>query len=190
MGLVPSGFALTAVVFLTAGAFEVVGVGLTGVAFGAEETAPVVLFTGVLVGFLTVLAGFEAAFVSAAAAAAAAEFFLTGRGLIVPSGVRAGVGLGVPLPVALTAGTVVFFTAGAVSAFFTAPEAAFTGVAVVFGVVDAPLASSFLGSFFTGVAAEFALFVAVAVVFLTGVALVADVAVFAGVAVAGFFAVD
>lgn len=177
---------MTAVVFLTAGALEAVGVDFTGVAFVAEETAPVVLFTGVLVVFLTVLAGFKAAFVSAAAA----EFFLTGRGLIVPSGVRAGAGLGVPLLVALTAGAVVFFTAGVVSAFLTVPEAAFAGVVVVFGVVEAPLASSFLGSFFTGVAAEFVVFVAVVVVFLIGVALVTDVAVFTGVAVAGFFAVD
>lgn len=171
----PSGFALTAGVFLTAGALEVVGVDFTGVAFVAEETALVVLFTGVPGVFLTVLAGLEAAVVSAAGV------FLIGKGLTVPRGVRAGVGLGVPFPVALTAGAVVFFTAGVVSAFLTAPGVAFAGVVVAFGVADAPLASSFLGTFFTGVVAEFAVFVAVAVAFLTGVALVA---------VAGFFAVD
>lgn len=182
----PSGFALTGV-FLTAGALLVVVAGLafTGVAFAVpEETAPLALLTGVLaVVFLTVLAGFAAA---AADAVSAAGFFLTGNGLTVPRGVRAGAGFGVPLPFALTGVAAVFFATGVV------PEVTFAGVVVVFGVVDAgaPFASSFFGTFFTGVAAEFAVFVAVVVAFLTGAALVAEVAVFTGVAVAGFFAVD
>lgn len=181
----PSGFALTGV-FLTAGALLVVVAGLafTGVAFAVpEETAPLALLTGVLaVVFLTVLAGFAAA----ADAVSAAGFFLTGNGLTVPRGVRAGAGFGVPLPFALTGVAAVFFATGVV------PEVTFAGVVVVFGVVDAdaPFASSFFGTFFTGVAAEFAVFVAVVVAFLTGAALVAEVAVFTGVAVAGFFAVD
>jgi hypothetical protein len=89
--------------------------------------------------------------------------------------------------------TGVFF-AGVVIAGLLAEAAVtgfFTGAEVAAGLeVAAPAAFSFLGTLLTGAAADPAVSVAVATGFFTGVVLAADVAVFAGVVVVDFVAVD
>jgi len=190
VGAVPSGFTL-------------VGVRLTGLAFAAgvvfaagEDVAAVVVvfFTGAL---LTALAGCDCA-------APVVGFLRMGRGFVVPRGVRWRAGLEASLTGVLPVVTGVFFTGvvveagllaeAAVAGFFTGVEdaagVAFTGVVFAGVEADAPAALSFLGTLFAGAAADPAVSVAVATGFFTGVALVADVAVIAGVVEAGFVAVD
>lgn len=172
-GCWPSGFTLTGV-FLTVEVFFPAVVGaFTGVAFTGVE----VLLTGVLVVvFLTVLADLVTG-------VSAADLFLTGRGLIVPRGVRVRAGFDTSLTLVLPAVTGVFFTTEVLSSFFAA-----AGVVVVFVTLDVgvPAALSFLGTLFTGVAAGLVVSVVAADGFLTGAALVAG---FTGVAVVDFFAV-
>jgi hypothetical protein len=160
------------VVFLTGVAF--VGVGFAGVALVVvEEAALVVFFNGVEPAvFVTVLAGLDSKVL-------AAGFFLTGSGFVVPRGVRVRAGFEASLTADLPAVTGVFFVGVDVAAgvAFVAADVVFAGVEA-----DAPAELSFLGTLFAGVVAELAVFIAVAAGFLTGVALVADVA--------GFFEVD
>jgi hypothetical protein len=136
----------------------------------------------------------------------AAGFLRTGSGFVVPRGVRVRAGLEASLTAALPTVTGVFFAGVVVAAGLLAEAVVtgfFTGVEVAAGVAlvavdvafagveaDAPAGLSFFGTLLAGVAAELAVLVAVAAGFLSGMALVADVAVFAGAVVAGFFAVD
>jgi hypothetical protein len=186
--VVPSGFTFDAG-FLTGVAFA--GLGFTGVALVVvEEAALVAFFKGVDPAvFVALLTGLESELL-------ATGFFRTGSGFVVPRGVRVRAGFEASLTAVLPAATGVFagvvvaaglLAEAVVTGFFAGVELA-AGVALVaveivvagFGA-DAPAELSFLGTLFTGVAAELAVLVAVAG-FLAGVALVA--------VVAGFFAVD
>lgn len=155
--------------------------------FGATGVNPVVLFTGAVPAlFFSVLADFVAGVLVTS--------FLTapGNGFFVPRGV---LGFDAALMV-FFAGVVVEGVEVDGTVFFVAVDdavgVAFVGAVAVFPGVDVavPAEPSFFGTFFTGVAVEVVVFVAVAAGFLTGVALVAADVVFAGVAVVGFFAVD
>lgn len=188
VGVVPSGFTFAGV-FLTGVTFVDVGFAVS------VEAALVAFLTGAVLAVLfTVVAGL-------AAGVLVAGFFRTGSGLVVPRGVRVRAGFEASLMFALPVVTGVFFIGVAVDAgllaeavvtgFFAGVDVA-AGVAVLFTEVeaDAPPAFSFLGTLFTGVVVEPAASVVAATGFLTGVDLVVDAAVFAGVVVAGFFAVD
>ena len=193
VGAVPSGFTLEAV-FLTGVPF--VGVDFAGVALVVvEEVALVVFFKGVdPAAFVAVLTGFEAG----ALLVPVAGFLRTGSDLVVPRGVRVRAGFDASLTVFL-AGVVVtacLLAEAADTGFFTGVDVAagvvFVTVEVVFAGVaaDAPVELSFFGTLFTGVAAELAVLVVAVAGFFTGVNVIADDAVFAGVVLAGFFAVD
>jgi hypothetical protein len=197
-GVVPSGLTLDGA-FLTGVAF--VGVGFAGVALVAvEEAALVMFFDGVeLAVFVAVLMDLDSEVL-------AAGFLRTGSGFVVPRGVRVRAGLEASLTAALPTVTGVFFAGVVVAAGLLAEAVVtgfFTGVEVAAGVAlvavdvafagveaDAPAGLSFFGTLLAGVAAELAVLVAAAAGFLSGMALVADVAVFTGAVVAGFFAVD
>ena len=193
VGAVPSGFTMEGV-FLTGVAF--VGVVFAGVALVVvEEAALVAFFNGVdPAAFVVVLTGFDAG----ALAVPVAGFLRTGSGFVVPRGVRVRAGFDASLTVffadaEVTAG---LLAEAVVTGFLTgvdvAAGVAFVAVDVVFAGVeaDAPAELSFFGTLFTGVVAELAVLVPVAVGFFTGVALVAGDAVFAEVVLVGFFAVD
>jgi len=193
VGVVPSGFTLAGV-FLTGIAFT--GVAFEGVAFAVvDDAALVVLFTGLaVVVLLTALSGLDVEIL-------VAGFLLTGSGFVVPRGVRVRAGFEASLMGVLLAVTGVFFAGVVVDATLLVAAVAvglFTGVDVeadaTFAVsgaeADAFAALSFLGTLLTGVAPAPTPSVGAATGFLTGVALVADVVVFAVLVVTGFFAVD
>jgi hypothetical protein len=179
------------------------GVFFAGVALAvAEEAVLVTLFTGVVpTVFLAALTGL-------AVGVLVIVSFLTGSDFCVPRGVRGfatsltgflaaatGVFLaGVAVDTALLAGAVVagFFAGVDVAAGVTLDGVAADATGVAFAAVEtgAPAALSFLGTLLAGAVAELTVSVAVAADFVTGVDLTADVAVLAGVVVAGFFAVE
>ena len=149
-----------------------------GVAFAVvDDVALRVLFTGPAVVVLwTTLSALDVGVL-------VAGFLLTGNAFVVPSGVRVRAGFEASLMAVLLAVTGVFFAGVVVDATLLVAAVAvgfFTGVDVeadaTFAVpgaeADAPAALSFLGTL------------------LTGVALVADIVVFAVLVVTGFFAVD
>jgi len=179
---------------LTGAAFT--GVAFVGVAFAVvDDAALVVLFTGpALVVLLIALSGLDVALL-------VTGFFLTGSGFVVPRGVRVRAGFEASLMDVLVAVTGVFFAVVVVDTGLLAVAVAagfLTGVDVeadaTFAVpgaeADTPVPLSFLGTLFADVAAAPTPSVDAATGFLTGVALAADVVVFATLAVTGFFAVE
>ena len=193
VAVVPSGFTLASV-FLTGAAFT--GVAFVGVAFAVvDDAALLVLFTGpAVVVLLTTLSGLDVGVL-------VTGFLLTGNAFVVPSGVRVRAGFEASLMGVLLAVTGVFFAGVVVDATLLVAAVAvgfFTGVDVEAGATfavpgveaDALAALSFLGTLLTGVAPAPTPSVGAATGFLTGLALVADVVVFAVLVVTGFFAVD